>query len=513
MNERLWSVILLLFGVGVLLVQSIDYINFSIDDVFITLRVAQNAANGVGLVYNPGEYVEGFSNMLFTLLLAAVATIVGTSYEQPFTLLWIAKGLSYLSGLLAVYVTYVVVRRRTNSTYYAVLAVLTVVGTGHFVLWMCGGLEGTFYALQLMLIVLVVEQYRSTGEPKWLTILAMVLVAMSITRPEPVIHSLAVLGVLWVSVRPPARREVITRAVVPFLLLFTGFLVWRYAMYGDLLPNTYYAKTGGGITSYFWGGKYLLEGMIYVAGPLLIAIPFAIARKWEADMTVRIATMVLLSTAIFVLYSGSDWMAGYRFVMPLLPIMAWLGIEGVHHLIDGNRPKRWISSVGLHTGIVLLVIGMALAARQSIKASIQTMIPGFTAITGHSVAWHEEIGRWLRTYAEGKGSIATGEAGIIAYLNPELRLVDLYGLLDKTIAHKKKRGEPLTDTYLFEVLRPDFILLYPKEYSYNLYDYSSVAALSPRLKQDYDVRHRFVSMVLYQRKQALTPNADTAFTP
>ena len=42
----------------------------SVDDAYISLRYAWNLVDGNGLVWNPGEYVEGFSNPVFTLLCA-----------------------------------------------------------------------------------------------------------------------------------------------------------------------------------------------------------------------------------------------------------------------------------------------------------------------------------------------------------------------------------------------------------------------------------------------------------
>ena len=41
---------------------------YTIDDAYITYRYARNAVHGLGLVYNPGEYVKGYSNTLLTLL-------------------------------------------------------------------------------------------------------------------------------------------------------------------------------------------------------------------------------------------------------------------------------------------------------------------------------------------------------------------------------------------------------------------------------------------------------------
>jgi len=42
------------------------------DDSFISFRYAWNLVHGRGLVYNAGEYVEGYTNLLWTLLLPAL---------------------------------------------------------------------------------------------------------------------------------------------------------------------------------------------------------------------------------------------------------------------------------------------------------------------------------------------------------------------------------------------------------------------------------------------------------
>ena len=45
------------------------------DDSFISLRYAENLVAGNGLVYNAGEFVEGYTNLLWTLLLAGFAAL------------------------------------------------------------------------------------------------------------------------------------------------------------------------------------------------------------------------------------------------------------------------------------------------------------------------------------------------------------------------------------------------------------------------------------------------------
>src|SRR5215212_791905 len=45
------------------------------DDAMISMRYAWNFSHGLGLVWNPGEYVEGYTNPLMTLIMS-LATLV-----------------------------------------------------------------------------------------------------------------------------------------------------------------------------------------------------------------------------------------------------------------------------------------------------------------------------------------------------------------------------------------------------------------------------------------------------
>ena len=44
---------------------------FTVDDAYISFRYAANLVAGHGLVYNPGEAIEGYTNFLWTLIVAA----------------------------------------------------------------------------------------------------------------------------------------------------------------------------------------------------------------------------------------------------------------------------------------------------------------------------------------------------------------------------------------------------------------------------------------------------------
>src|SRR5438046_1501989 len=67
----------LLAPLGAAALAHIVYLHVMYDDAFITYRYAENLARGLGLVYNPGERVEGYSNFLWTLMMAVVVKLGG----------------------------------------------------------------------------------------------------------------------------------------------------------------------------------------------------------------------------------------------------------------------------------------------------------------------------------------------------------------------------------------------------------------------------------------------------
>src|SRR5690242_18138108 len=50
-------------------------VNYVVDDSFITFRYVRNFVRGNGLVYNPGERVEGYTNFLWAMILSGILWI------------------------------------------------------------------------------------------------------------------------------------------------------------------------------------------------------------------------------------------------------------------------------------------------------------------------------------------------------------------------------------------------------------------------------------------------------
>ena len=73
--------------------------SFTIDDAYISYRYSRNLAKGLGLVYNAGERIEGYTNFSWTVLLALGAKL---GVDPAVT----AKVLGFAFGLAAIALVY-----------------------------------------------------------------------------------------------------------------------------------------------------------------------------------------------------------------------------------------------------------------------------------------------------------------------------------------------------------------------------------------------------------------------
>src|SRR5262249_34623432 len=162
----------------------------------------------------------------------------------------------------------------------------------------------------------------------------------TLTRPEGALY-FAVLSVLTVvpafTGRVPARRLLLWLAA--YAVIGLPHVSWRYYYYGDLLPNTYYAKVNGA----YWssGLKYLYLYLRYNAIlPLQAALGvigwFLASRDTRTRQASFAGLGFLAAHVLYVSYVGGD-MYEFRFMDVVEPILA-LGV-GVLAVSIAARPR------------------------------------------------------------------------------------------------------------------------------------------------------------------------------
>jgi arabinofuranosyltransferase len=219
---------------------------FLTDDAHIEFRYVSNLLAGRGLTWNPAPFqpVEGYTSLLWVLVLAAVWAVTGIEPPQS------AGVLSLCCGLLTLGIFWWLVRSVRLPAAWAsrrwLLTTALFAGTlsnRTFLTWLSSGLEAalfnlTFTAWFAACFALSRRGVRE-GSLKWVSLAAAV---MALTRPDGLLAIGATLVLaFWLGLRrlQPWRRLII--GTTP-LLLVAIHVLWRKWVYGFWLPNTYYAK-------------------------------------------------------------------------------------------------------------------------------------------------------------------------------------------------------------------------------------------------------------------------------
>jgi hypothetical protein len=410
------------------------------DDGYISLQYAKNWITGHGLVFNPGERVEGYTNFLWVALLAPAFLAVGRDpglFARAAGMFAIA-----LAALSVALVAFIGRRVFRSGRVAAALSVLLLAFDDSFVGYT------TTYALEnhlltaLVLSGLALAVYRPRGFEWWLG-LSFALVGM--TRPDGLLWVIAfflVNGVRrfrgtgtsnerWTDVE-------LTRVAVAFALPFGGYFAARWAYYGDPLPNTFYLKVGSTFDAVARGIQYLrsfVGDRFYI--PVLALVAIWRARSLWSQWLFAYAGLHIA----FVVYVGGDFYAGHRFFLVLLPMLAlslgsladwWLEsrARGRDHAAIGLE-RSMLRSTSLHPALTGLALCMVWRAGTLLHGPYTSDLFWNATMIDNNVAYM----RWLRDVARADSSMVVGDIGATG-LFADVRVIDYFGVVDRAVAHK-----------------------------------------------------------------------------
>jgi arabinofuranosyltransferase len=434
-----------------------------VDDAYIPLRFAHNAASGYGLVWNRGDVrVDGFTSLLWLLILLGIekAGRVPLAYLVPLGAFFAVACM----GLALLLLHRLNPGRHNENLTGAILLGLTPI----FWYWSMAGLETTLYAALLLAACLAYLAQRAEQIPAWGS--GAVFGLLALTRPEgALLFGLTLLLdalLVWRFKEGRFRRTLGLAA--GFAIVYLPAFMWEWWYFGDPLPNTYYAKTGAGWLQIQGGWNYLVGSLQALALGTGLPLLLALVTFGKPRLERPFIAFMALSSCLLVVLEGGDHFPHARFLVPVLPLLFVLAGLGLSDLTAKLAPVN-------RTLFLVVLIGVAVLVFH--PAGTLAITPAGTRLTSADPAAFQYntdpdagfvvMGKALRRLAAPGQSIAVVPIGAIGYFS-DLRVFDMVGLVDPHIAHEPfdpqytatwRPGHDKGDGLYVLGRRPDYIQL------------------------------------------------------
>ena len=474
MTERHWMAL-----IACAFLAHVIYLNCVAEDAFIALRFAKNLALGHGLVWNAGAPpVEGYTDFLWVIVCAG-AIALGLPAVA------FAQGLSVVAGLATLALTYHVGRRLLDWPWPVALVppgLLAVAGP--FATWSSSGMESTLFALLILAAAWQFTLLWHGGRTSAAFAGAIALLLATLTRPEGMLIAGLLVGMSALAALAIDRRRLsgIAVAAVAYLAGFGLYFTWRYSRYGYLLPNTFYAKTGGGLPQVLRGGLLAYLFLMQFALPL---VPAVLVAAWEGgipplrirDILTRLrgVPFMVFAAAICFVYTannvlvGGDYMAMHRFFVPVLPFMYLLFGNLIAMLYERIRtPANAAGFAALLAFVALATFFPSTPLERSFFASPPQQHGDYRGV--QIERWHvarlSVIGRFFNGYRRDPSeSLATTAIGAVGFYS-DMQVYDIHGLVDTHIAHmppppdfaRRRPGHGRSDLRYTFSLQPTYVM-------------------------------------------------------
>ena len=434
LQRIIWGLVIIagLYG----LYQAITYA-WVCDDAFISFRYAKNLIDGNGLVFNVGETVEGYTNFLWTVIIAG-AMFIGL---EPILFTQVFGIASYIcTFLILIYLSLKLSRQSKNKTIMFPLAAMALMLQYDSQVWATSGLETAWVTT---LVTLAFAFLIMANSKKTFLLAGFIMIPAVLSRPDAMIFYLMALPYIILHSKKPGSNLIYY--ILPLLIIYLPYWILRYSYYGYPFPNTYYAKSAN-ISWYSQGFIYFWTYIktYYALFLLLPAIAWTTPRlfshfkaeKCLSEKYHRIWLLTILFIIPFIFYVirvGGDFMFA-RFFIPIAPI-SFLILETVLLSINLKAVQRY--------GIGLIIVSSVLLRWNHFveeDAIIHGIIDERTYYPTEKIEQAKIDGENIKECTEGLNMVVGfygAKAMVVYYAEFPVAIECHAGLTDEFIAHQR----------------------------------------------------------------------------
>jgi len=332
---------------------------FTCDDAYISFRYSKNFVDGKGLVFNPGEYIEGYTNFLWVIICAfgIVLSIEPDTFSNTISIL-LSFGI-----LIGIYRFYF---KHYGYKLWIFIPNFLLALNPNFAMWGTSGLETQLFTFLLLMGTLVIvdrfiynENIPSFKDNSHFTIY---FILLSLTRPEGILlYGSALLGITILCRKYFKQVGFIRKGILGiflFGLIIGGFYSWRLLYYNNIFPNTYYTHIIGFALEYglLYLLMFILEHFYWTLIPFMAGLIFT----WKIlseNKRKYICLLAIISSPffIFTIMRGGDHFE-YRPFSYLLPIWMLIIVEIIRHGSKGLNKRLQFTQETFLIIILLFII-------------------------------------------------------------------------------------------------------------------------------------------------------------
>jgi len=486
-----------------------------VDDANIFLVYGRNLAGGHGFVYNAGgERVEGFSSLLWVLMIAALFRIVSAPEALLLALnvVLVTLGLTTLVRFLEERFAAPAAgihRPRCWLSLRSVVFLGWVFAAPGYLLWSTLPLmeTGLWGALLLIASTLVLDAFESQ-RPSHVRrrLLALVLPLLILTRPEGPAWALLfcvvyALASLWQTGRWREAAAQIVPSLSVCIVTALGVTLFRMACFGYPLPNTYYAKvspdlvydltTGGVYFLKFLSSNGFIQVNLIAAGMGVVQAARAIMSGQDRPFPVAdrqsgawlASSLIALWGLIVPVLVGGDHFDLFRFYQPIWPLLI---MPAMYAFVYLRKQVQIVSDQGhWNQWRYLALVSLLLLFAFGNNAQWQTLSVSGIKREFTLAQVQRTTGRALNELFADRTRPAVGEVVVgglqYAYEGP---VVDLMGLNNVAMAHapgdrKGIKNHAAFSKEVFYQQRPDLLLPMIISASFTSHPYRNAWANTP----------------------------------
>lgn len=363
--------------IGILFVLQLRHFSpFITDDAYISLRYSQRLLEGHGLTWNDTRPVEGYTNLLWVLICAAMGAI-----HIPLPLAAHILGVTTTLLILVAVVAYIFEYFPAGIRFFSALVTCSaLVLSSTFSMWALGGLEQPLLACLLAwaayrMLPWLQEERPQTGPA---ISIGLLLGFAVITRADAALFTAAFFAAAVIADKISTRSFLSRSRILPIpIVFFLGQLVFRRIYYREWLPNTAFVKIAFTMHRIRSGASYVYHAirMNFVLVLLILLASYALWRTGRAlyrKPVIFLWTVAFIWT-VYVVSIGGDIFPASRHFEPMVALLGFL-LPGLGLLIeDSQRRKRRNVAAGVLAATLLVVTSDAMTDQEHWESQGQSL--------------------------------------------------------------------------------------------------------------------------------------------